>query len=225
MTKICIPIAEKTPEKVLKKISAAEKAGAEIIEIWLGELKNPSIEPFVQATKIPLLINCKGEEEQGSFMGTEEKKKEILLQAARDGAKYIDIPFFASDEFFEEIHKRKGNAQIICSKHYFEGTPGLPHLTSDVTKMLKHKPDILKFATMPKTQKDVVTIIRLAEKLCSKKIPHIVIAMGKLGKITRLGSPFLQNEIMFATVDEKSATAPGQMSAGELKQIFQYFTR
>ena len=78
--------------------------------------------------------------------------------------------------------------------------------------MQQRQPDLLKFAATPRNFRDVVTLVRLAEKCSSKHIRHILISMGKLGKITRIASPILENEIMFAPLLPEECTAPGQIS-------------
>ncbi len=220
MTKICIPIREKESEQVLQKIALAEQAAADLIEIWLGEIKKPDIKEYIRATKLPILVNCKGQEEQGSFTGKSKEKQALLLDAIQAGASYVDISADSDEEIISEIIKNKGDVKIILSKHYFSGTPGLPHLTTELAKIQKFQPDIVKFAAMPRTFKDVVTMIRLAEKLSSKHISHIVISMGKLGKITRIASPVLKNEIMFASLEQNPETTLGQISIKNLHRIY-----
>ncbi len=229
MTKICIPIAEKTTKAVVEKMVVAKKSGADLVEIWLGEIKNPDIPKIVSSADTPIIVNCKGGKERGGFTGSDSKKIELLLSAVKAGVDYVDVDakFYAglekvknSASMWKEFQERKKDFTLILSTHYFSGTPGLPHLMTELSRTLELKPDVVKFVAFPKNLKDVVTMIRMAEKLTSKRIPHIVISMGDLGKITRLASPVLQNEIMFATIDKKSATAPGQIPAKELHKIY-----
>lgn len=220
MTKICIPIFEPTTELALQKMKAAKKNGSDLVELWLGEIDTPDFQSLITNSPLPVIINCKREDEQGNFSGSDAEKKELLLSGIKAGAAFVDIGFHAPPELIEHIFNNKQNAKGILSLHYFRGTPGLPHLTVDVERLQKYKPDILKIATTPRNLKDVVTMIRLAEKLSSKDVPHILISMGKLGKITRIAAPVLGNEIMFATLDESSATAPGQISVNELHKIY-----
>lgn len=235
MTKICIPIAENTTEKVIQKIRESEKI-ADVIEVWLGELpldkgtssENHSgikgrgdLEEIRNATMTPLLANCKPLKEKGNFLGNEKDRFDILLEAAQHGFEYVDFDYEFPEELIKSFKKQKPkDCELILSAHYFDGTPGLPHLTHKLQAIQKQKPNMVKFAATPKNLKDVVTMIRLAEKLESKKIPHIVISMGALGKVTRLASPLLGNEMMFTTIDEASATAPGQVSAEKLRESF-----
>jgi 3-dehydroquinate dehydratase-1 len=220
MTKICIPIIEPTNELVLQKINAAKKAGADLVELWLGEIDEPDVKTIISDSSLPVIINCKGEDEQGNFSGTVAEKKELLLEGIKAGATYLDIGFCNPPELIRELFANKQDAKVILSLHYFRGTPGLPRLTADVDRMTSLSPDIIKIAALPRNLKDVVTMIRLAEKLSSKEIPHILISMGKLGKITRIASPVLQNEIMFAPLDQGSISAPGQISINELHKIY-----
>lgn len=220
MTKICVPIIEKTDAAVIEQANAAKAAGTDLVEIWLGEIVDCDISYLFSGLPLPALVNCKDAQEQGNFTGTDTEKANLLITAAQAGAAYIDIDHEFDIELIEKIRKSKGRAKLILSAHFFNGTPGLPHLTGLLDKILKKKPDIVKFAAKPNSFRDVVTMIRLAEKLSAKNIPHIVIAMGELGKITRIASPLLGNEIMFGTLENGKASAPGQISAKRLSEFF-----
>ncbi len=221
MTKICIPIVEKTLAKIHEQARTAKVAGANLVEIWLGEIADCDVPELFAGLPLPALVNCKDAKEKGNFTGTDKEKADLLIAAAQAGAKYIDIDHEFDSELLKKIQAKKGAAELILSAHFFNGTPGLPHLTSKLAKMLERKPDMVKFAAMPHSLRDVVTMIRLAEKLQSKNIPHIVISMGELGKLTRVASPVLGNAIMFATMDESKASAPGQINAKKLAEYYE----
>ncbi len=205
---------------VVDEAEQAKTAGADLVEVWLGEIEDLDVKALIQQIAHPVLVNCKGAEEKGAFTGTAEEKTALLIASAQAGAAFVDIDHEFDAKLLEQLHKNKRSAKLIFSAHFFDGTPGLPHLTAKLPKMLEHKPDMVKFAAMPNAFKDVVTMIRLAEKLTSKQIPHITISMGELGKITRVAAPVLGSEIMFATVDETKASAPGQISAKELANVY-----
>ncbi len=228
MTKICIPLSEKDPSTLLEKIAIAKKSGAEVLEIWLGEIalflqNDPHLLGKIVKTAggIPLLANCKNAKEKGNFSGTETEKKEILLSASHAGFSFVDFDFEISDEilntFFEQ---KKKETQLILSAHFWEGTPAIHGLLRISEEMRSKKADILKFATTPRDFHDVITALRFAEKLKAKKIPHIIIAMGELGKITRFFAPTLGNVMTFAALNENAKTAPGQVSVEKLGKFW-----
>lgn len=224
MTKICVPISAQNLAEARASLKKIELTKAELAELWLGELQHePKEEVFqlIANAKLPLLVTCKGADEKGKFSGTDAEKIDVLLSAITTGARFVDVSADTNLAEYERLQKNKQQAEIIISRHYWKGTPGLPHLTQEVEKIRKFHPDILKFVATPKNFRDVVTMIRLAEKLSSKNIRHIVVAMGPLGKITRIASPLLQNEIMFAPLTPEDCTAPGQIPQEDLLKMFQ----
>jgi len=46
--------------------------------------------------------------------------------------------------------------------------------------------DIVKIATMPESQKDLITILRFSENMKRKNIKFIAMSMAQIGKISRL---------------------------------------
>jgi 3-dehydroquinate dehydratase-1 len=228
MTKICVPINEKENAVIIEKLFLAKKLKADLAEIWIGEVQNPDFQKIITESPLPVIVNCKGNDEQGSFSGTEEEKAHILLQSAEARAEYIDFSAdfyfrFMQEEKFLSVYstfRQQYHCKTIISLHYFHGTPGFLPLSKKISTLTNLNPDIIKCAAVPKTLKDVVTMIRLAEKLSAKNIPHILLSMGKLGKITRIASPILNNEIMFAPLDTSQKTASGQISLKNLHEIY-----
>jgi len=147
-------------------------------------------------------------------------------------ADYIDIDYEFDSEnnyaFFEELKRTKEiqnlSFQLILSAHFFQGTPSFPSLKNRVQLMQNRGANICKIAAMPKDNKDLLTIIRLTENLERKKIPFITISMGNIGKISRVLSPLMGGEMMFAPLEKTESSASGQLSVAELQQCLQIFT-
>jgi len=230
MTKLCIPLISSDSQKILSNIPVAIDAGAEVIEIWLGDLldiqnmtskeQKDLLSSFVSASSVPLLATCKGEKEKGNFLGNEEEKISLLAQAFAAGFSFVDTDFETDESFVSRLHaSKKEGQQIVLSAHFFAGTPNIQGLLRRFQVMEKKQADMVKFAAMPQNFKDVLTMMRLAEKLTAKKKKHIVIAMGKRGMMTRFFSPMLQNEMMFAPL-EYTENDLGQVSAEELQMMW-----
>ena len=86
--------------------------------------------------------------------------------------------------------------------------------------MKKRGADIVKIAVMARSLEDTFTVITLAQLLQAQKIPHILIAMGKKGVLSRILTPVLGGTIMFAPLTSKKATASGQLTVNELKKAW-----
>ena len=86
--------------------------------------------------------------------------------------------------------------------------------------MKKRGADIVKIAVMARSLEDTFAIISLAQLLQAEKMPHILIAMGKKGILSRVLTPFLGGTIMFAPLRAGKATASGQLTVSELKKAW-----
>ena len=82
---------------------------------------------------------------------------------------------------------------------------------------------IIKFAGMPQQQSDVLRLmtetLRFAEK--HSDLTLVTMAMGELGKITRVASDSFGSSWTFASVGTTSA--PGQLSLSEMLTIREIF--
>ena len=217
MTQICVPIVSKSIAEAREQIDTAESIGADILEFWVGEFQyidDALVTELINMTELPVIVNCKGEDEKGLFDGSAREKLLVLELAAEGGADYIDV-----DYRFPHIKELKDHKmQLILSAHFFEDTPKLEELRNITQQMIDAGADVVKFAAQPKCEEDVQLMVEFALELEANEIPHICISMDELGQVTRKRSPELGNEIMFATVG--TPTAPGQMSVAELQSWF-----
>ena len=85
----------------------------------------------------------------------------------------------------------------------------------------KKKKEEKRLNKMAKGIEDTIRIITLAKMLEMKKIPHILIAMGKKGALSRILTPTLGGTIMFAPLTRGKSSAPGQLTAKELREAWE----
>jgi 3-dehydroquinate dehydratase-1 len=75
---------------------------------------------------------------------------------------------------------------------------------------------VAKVSTKVQSTEDVINLFSLYSQPGRK----VILGMGPQGRITRVAAPFLGSEFTFASPFEGVETAPGQMSAGQLKAIY-----
>ena len=217
--KICLPIRESSQEKILE-IFKENQNDFDVFEVWLDAVENLDVKAFVAASQKPLLCVCKAKEEKGSFQGSEEDRIQLLVQAAQAGAAFIDIGIHTDAKLIQTAQERKGNAKLILSCHNWDKTPKLTSILSKVDEMAIFKPDYIKYVATASKPEDNIHIFRLADNLKKKGQKFIVMCMGKHGKMSRVITPLLGSEWMYAPKEVEKASAPGQISATELKQIW-----
>lgn len=130
--------------------------------------------------------------------------------------------------FDEKLKKRK----IIISEHNFENSPeklseiydDLSTDYSDETGELKDGqffvPDIVKIAVQANEITDSIPIWKLLERAKKDDKPVIPIAMGEAGKWTRILGSAHGAFMTYAALEEGNETAPGQISAQDLIEIY-----
>ncbi len=213
--KICIPISEKNTEDIIKKINFLLETGANFFEIRLDYLKNPSINEIntlfkeVNELNISTIATNRNHSEGGLFKGTEKERINLLIEASKY-SDYTDIELHTSENY-RDLVIESSNKSII-SFHDFKKTPPLYYLLNIVKEEMEIG-DIAKFAVMPNSMKDTVTVMEVL-----KHYPNtIAISMGNFGKYTRIMAPIFGAPFTFASHD--NATATGQLSFDVTKYI------
>jgi 3-dehydroquinate dehydratase-1 len=206
---ICVAISDTDFEKCLSMLKKTDMAE---IRLDLTQFSEEQIRHLFSLQK-KLIATYRPLE------GKEEERMEQLKTAIEAGADYVDIEFESADDYRNEIiaFAHKHNCDVIISYHNYDCTPGLDHLRKIVAESFQKDADVIKIATMVRTNNDNASILSLYN------IPGRVIAfgMGNLGKITRIVAPFLGAEFTYAAMDEGAETAPGQIKYSIMKSAIQ----
>ncbi|MEN4017600.1 MAG: type I 3-dehydroquinate dehydratase [Methanobacterium sp.] len=211
---ICAPILERKSESVLESAKKAVDLGADIIEFRIDALEDPDadeIQNIIAEINHPLIATNRVKSEGGFFNGSEEERISILIKAAKY-ADIVDIELQTETELQEKVIK--ASKSTIVSYHNFKKTPSFRELL-DVVAREKEIGDIAKFAVMPNNNKDTLTVLKVLSEVSNT----IGIAMGDIGKYTRLIAPIFGSPITFASIGNESA--PGQLDIQTTKYILQ----
>ncbi len=211
---ICAPILEKKSESVLQSAKKAIDLGADILEFRIDALENPDandVQNLIEEINYPLIATNRMKSEGGFFNGSEEERISILIKAAKN-ADIVDIELHTENKLQEKVIKASKSS--IISYHDFKKTPSFAELL-DVVKKEKEIGDIAKFAVMPNNNKDTLTVLNVLSEVHNT----IGIAMGEIGKYTRLVAPIFGSPITFASIGKESA--PGQLDIQTTKDILQ----
>lgn len=142
------------------------------------------------------------------------------LKASMDlGAGFLDLEIESSMEYFRELagDAIEHGCQVIVSYHNNEQTPGRDQLKTILEKAYEMGASVAKIATEVRSREDIRNLLSLYD-LPGRKV---VIGMGAMGRITRVAALYLGAPFTFASPEDGSETAPGQLSFSQLNQIFQ----
>ncbi|MFC2476936.1 MAG: type I 3-dehydroquinate dehydratase [Catonella sp.] len=230
--KICVLVMGKNKAEVLEAAKKAVESKADLIEwradsLTEGEFDEDFHNEILAKMReiigeMPIIYTFRTLIEGGKEIEN-EKYKDLILSVANAGiTDIIDVEIFSfklkARDIIDEIHSFT-NVKVIGSYHDFEGTPDTAELVYRLSVIDNCNADILKIATMPHKKKDVMRIMTATILTYTRPNPKpiISIAMGNMGRVTRLLGGFTGSAITFASIGRSSA--PGQMDIEEVREI------
>jgi 3-dehydroquinate dehydratase type I len=218
--RICVSILPKNNVEALSLIEQAEKAKADFIEVRLDSLEpSRNLSEHSKKTKIPLIATNKLQNEKGSFSGTETERQETLLEAAKNGFEYIDVDM-SSSKYKETIAKLKQlGARPIVSHHNFDGALGIAEMSNILKQQISSGAAVCKIVTTAKKIEDNLAVLNFISAI-PDRVKLVCFCMGENGKISRLLSPMFGAYFTFASLEQGSETALGQMSIREMRVAY-----
>ena len=232
---ICVPLIGKTNEEILKQAIAAEESEAQIVEWRVDHYKHVEDQQAVLDALSHIRTTLKHKELLFTFRTLEEggerpftltQYKELCLAAADSGLiDWIDVELekaeFLGRAFIQEI--KKAQVKLILSNHDFEKTPEDAVLILKIGVMNQFGADVGKLAMMPKQVQDVLRLMGIITKARGfNQLPLAIMAMGELGKISRVSGALTGSVFTFASL--QGASAPGQIPIERMTNYLQEFS-
>lgn len=234
---ICVPIVGPTIEEILSQVQEAVQAKVDLIELrpdmWMKnshiseEEYIPTIVNLVEEVhsryeEIPILITWRTLAEGGETPLSSENYCK-LLQAIVDQniVDAVDVELFAytdtMGQSIKEAHHQ--GIQTVMSYHNFHKTLNRDTLHLYAEQMISAGAAVIKFALMPTTNEDVLSVLQFTKELTERypELPRITMSMGQLGQMTRTCGHVFGNCLTFGTLGQ--ASAPGQVEVAVLKQL------
>lgn len=205
---ICVPLNSKSFARLLADLTRAQKIG-DVVEFWFENF------PFLTSEQIAQLFKKKTKPFLFKFQGNFD----LLSKFQGRTLEYIDVDLHTSSKLLKEIRNLFPHSALIISHHDFTSTPKEKMLRAILLKMTKLGADIKKIATTAHSLADSLLLLSLAKEYSEKDEKVILIGMGKQGIITRTAGHLCGNYLMYCPLSEKQKTAPGQITAIELKKI------
>jgi shikimate dehydrogenase/3-dehydroquinate dehydratase type I len=149
---------------------------AEMIELRLDGVADLDVAGALAGRTKPVIATCRAAWEGGQFEGSEADRLRILAELVRLGAEYVDVEWRADRSGLPASERTR----IILSHHDFGGMPA--DVADRVRAMQRESAAVLKIAVGPVRLRDCLTLRDLAWG----GRPHVTIAMGAAGQVTRL---------------------------------------
>jgi 3-dehydroquinate dehydratase/shikimate dehydrogenase len=112
------------------------------------------------------------------------------------------------------------NVKIICSYHNFEKTPhDLPEILARMQKPFFYG---YKFSCLANSSLEGMRMLLFVRKCTSEGKRVSGMCMGEKGQFTRVLGKICGSFMTYASMDATSSLAPGQLSAHEMLEVYQY---
>ena len=192
----------------------AQRHSIEEMKSFFGAL---SVKP-----RLPVIATNRPVREMGAFVGPEDLRLDMLEEAARSGAEWIDLEHDAGEDHIARF--RQAGSKVLLSWHNPAETPSKGILRAKLESMRKTGADALKITTMAQTAEDNLRVLELIP-LAGKEpgIDLIAFCMGPAGKWSRLVNIFLGSPWTYAQFEGQPEAAPGQLSVPWLRALISSF--
>ncbi len=225
--KFCVAIQGGSPAELWR---SAEALGvdARFVEFRLDSLPKPAaalpgLKDFLNNHRdFTAIVTCRRKSHGGSFTGSLTAELEILTQASEAGCQIVDLEVESAEEMkaAQMARFRAGlravGTQLIVSFHDFTRTKGLEQAAKRIEAF---EPDFVKVVSTARTLSDNLAVLRLIEDRSLST--HIVgIAMGEEGLLSRVLGPRAGAAFTFASTDNGTETAPGQVTVRTLLDLY-----
>ena len=222
LPRVCLALSGDTIEDMLA-ISESMARDNPFIEFRLDYLKQPlaalaKISRFLETHQYVTAIGtCRRVENGGKFKGSLASQLEVLGKAHAAGCPLLDLELESALKAKPEaIARLRSHAGLILSFHDFSATR---KLDETLGKMVKIPADFYKVVSTATSLFDNVTMMKFLQAR-SGKHSLVGLCMGEQGIISRILGVRAGSVFTFGAVNAELKTAPGQISARDLRGIY-----
>ena len=231
MTYLAVPIAPKSLTEAQEQIKAAAAVGAELLELRTDYLVHLSVDLAWQvieaarqfAPSLPIIVTCRDYHQGGALRHSNQLRTDILTSAVRAGVDFVDLEY----ENFQSVAIRGkisiaisdgASNRLILSAHNFQTKfKNIHRLHNEIRYFLAGViPKIVYSAHHINECFEILDLLHEAGQ------GLIAFCMDEPGFMTRIVAKKFGAFASFASIDEKTATAPGQPTVKQLKNIYRW---
>lgn len=231
LPKICIPVTGHNESEILSQMDAIRKVPFDLIEwradFYSGMYDSASCARILSLFRthfenVPIIFTIRTSKEGGEAEIKTDVYESLLHEIAKTSlADLIDVELSRGDDVLKRVitDARDHGSRVIASCHNFSSTPSKEELVSVLCRMQDLGADIAKYAVMPQSDRDVLTLLdaTLTMKEEHRDTPVITMSMGPRGAVSRICGQLSGSCLTFGTAG--NASAPGQIPADALKDF------
>ncbi|MDQ2856286.1 MAG: shikimate dehydrogenase [Acidobacteriota bacterium] len=218
--RICVPVCEGSITD-LRRASLRAAQISDIVEFRIDCLVEGvtirDLEELAAELNRPVIMTFRSRKQGGLGATNLPSFMNLLFEKQQE----IDIELEAVEQLNCQSTAPPTSAEwqrIICSHHDFTGVP--EDLDQIYARMIATPAGILKIAVMANDIVDCLPVFQLLKRARDAGRQMIAIAMGPAGVATRILGPAYGSYLSYGALDTNSATAPGQVTAQELRELY-----
>ena len=178
----------------------------------------PKIKRFTEYhPHVTVIATCRREANGGKFRGSVASQLDVLSKAAAAGCQLVDMEVESASRCKpEQLERLRSGGALILSYHDFRATKKLEEA---LARMIAIPADFYKIVGTATTLHDNVVMMKFLEKE-SDKHSLVGMCMGEQGVVSRVLGVRAGSVFTFAAVSVEERTAPGQVTAQELRDTY-----
>jgi 3-dehydroquinate dehydratase/shikimate dehydrogenase len=225
--KICVPVCVRRADELVHTVKRAQEV-ADVVELRIDCVEPTEVVAALKesaalhnSASVPFILTFRPAEQGGRRSIAAVDCVDFWLHKSQLGLA-TSFPDFADVELElmdkDDIRQKLSGKRLICSHHDFVGMPR--DLEGIYSRMAATDASILKIAVQAEDATDCIPVFNLIERAQREGRELIAIAMGQAGVMTRILGPSRGSFLTYGSLDEDSTTAPGQMTARELRDVY-----
>ncbi len=217
--RICVVVAEKTAVAAMRSLRQARKQSRPV-ELRLDWLRNSQeigrllARLHVDRKKACVLATLRRRAAGGKYSGSVPDQIAFLRRAAQAGCAWCDVEVESAERLHgDELDTlRRPGAKVMISFHDFRRTPR--NMNAVARRLEKCNGDAIKIAAQANTVADSVRGLATVRR----RRDVVAVPMGEVGLPARVLALRAGSALAYAAANQ--ATAPGQLSAAEMREIY-----
>lgn len=225
--KICVPVCVRRVDELADSVRRAQEVG-DILELRIDHVEPTEVDAALnqaaalhKTAPLPFIITFRPAEQGGGRPIAAADRVEFWLHKSQFGvpdsfADFADVELELLET--EHIRQQLSSKRLICSRHDFAGIPG--DLEDIYVRMAATNASVIKIAVQADDATDCIPVFNLMKRAQREGRDLIAIAMGQAGVMTRILGPSRGAFLTYGSLDDDSASAPGQVTARELREVY-----
>jgi 3-dehydroquinate dehydratase / shikimate dehydrogenase len=222
LPRVCVAVAASDAAELVEKAEALVRDNP-FLEFRLDYISRPAlalpkIKQFLEShAGISVIATCRRAASGGKFRGSIASQLDILAKASAIGCQLVDVELQTAQKVKPaQLQKLRARSALILSFHDFRGTK---RLDETLEKMRAFPADFYKIVSTASTLSDNLTMIEFLGREADNH-SLVGVCMGEQGIISRVLGVRAGSVFTFASVSPGEETAPGQVTAQELRSVY-----